>query len=78
MSNETMATMLVTQLNNPDCSYLTGMTIGSVLSIKYILMAMFLMIIYKMVSVGMDTGIDYLRKRYFNNGTKGKKTRSKD
>ena len=49
MVNETISTILVNGMNNPDCSFFVGATFGQWLAIKYIMILVLLYFILKII-----------------------------
>lgn len=47
MENVTFATTFVSQLNNPDCSMMTGMVMGQWTTLKFLLLIAFVYMVFK-------------------------------
>jgi hypothetical protein len=56
--------IMIEQMNNPECSFLSGMMVGNMFSIKNLFLLLLIMIIYKGVNHGVDRLIDFLKKKY--------------
>ena len=58
------AQTLITQMNNPDCSILTGMTIGNWMSLRYIVLIFVLLIIYSSINFWIKELWIWIKNKY--------------
>ena len=73
MTNQTFATILINQMNDPDCSMLTGMTMGQLISIRWILTAFIIYAILKAIDkLAFEPLVDWIKNKIYKIKRKSK------
>ena len=67
MTNATIfADALLTQITNPDCSYLTGMVIGGVMIVRVLIIIYLLYLATRIIDkLALNPFLDWLKKKIY-------------